>query len=439
MSLNLCAVSMRFQGANSAALANATVHCYLSGAAADPDQAVVVPQLITATTNANGECTVNLWPNARGLTGSRYTIMAGGTPPTAPVVTVHAVVPDLYSADLHDCLVSATGNSPTTGPVRSVNGLAPDASGDVQVQGTTAERDSATGVGIAGRPEASMARLGSRWRDLAGTTGYPEHACTGLSWRPTSARRDAAEPALETLLPLQAMWLADDLMQADGSAVVSWVDRIGGLVFSQTDSAKRPLYYRSTDARCINGRPVVTADGVDDLLHCSLNSLWPTARGSVFAVLRDNPSNTATHAVLLSSGINTAVNAWVYLGHTNAAVDPAYMTSQRNDDTEDRVTFGTVVAGSPQLVEWASTGGAYSLRLGNVPRPVTVVSGANKGDWFADTAGRSGATLFSRKTNGETRFWRGDLAALFVCARPLSDSERSRLTAWVRSRYALNL
>jgi hypothetical protein len=305
--------------------------------------------------------------------------------------------------------------------------------------GVSAALDSPTGVGAAGRPEASAARLGTRWRDLSGATGYPEHACNGLSWRPTSARRDADEPALETLLPLQALWLADDIMQTDATPVVSWVDRIDGLAFSQTDAAKQPTHYRTTAARTINGRPVVTPDGIDNLLHCTRNDLWATARGSVFAVLRDNPSNTATHAALLSSAINTAVNSWVYLGHDNAASNPAYLISQRNEDGEDRITFGTVVSATPQLVEWASNGGSYSVRLNNVLRTPTVVSGANGGDWFADAASRSGATLFSRKTNGETRFWRGDLAALFVCSRPLTDSERARLSAWVRSRYAINV
>jgi hypothetical protein len=291
------------------------------------------------------------------------------------------------------------------------------------------------------RPEASISLVGSVWQSSSDTPD-PEVECNGLSWvpRPVSANSRASEEmSLERMLPLQALWVADDIVQTDGSQVAAWVDRIAGNAFVQATAGQRPLVYRTTAARLIGGRPVVTADGTDDLLHCTLNDMWPTSRGCVFAVLRDNPAGTATHAVLLSSQINTAVNTWLYFGHDNAVSTPGYVISQRNNDSEDRVTFASVVANTPQLVEWNSSGIAYSMRLNNTTLTPTVTNGANVGDWFADCTGRAGSTLFARKTNSETRFWRGDLAMLGICSRPLTPTERQARNNWIKAQYGISL
>lgn len=77
------------------------------------------------------------------------------------------------------------------------------------------------------RPEASAALVGTVWQSSADTTD-PEVECNGLSWvtRPVAATARASEEmSLERMLPLQALWVADDIAQADGSQVAGWVDR----------------------------------------------------------------------------------------------------------------------------------------------------------------------------------------------------------------------
>jgi len=59
----------------------------------------VVPQLITGTTNENGQVTLALWPNQLGSTESMYVVKI--FPPNGKSLTVNAVIPNVASTELH--------------------------------------------------------------------------------------------------------------------------------------------------------------------------------------------------------------------------------------------------------------------------------------------------------------------------------------------------
>mgnify|MGYP000974597339 CR=1 FL=1 len=80
MSLITRLVRVNLDAADGAVIAGVTVEATLT--VAEIDGLMVVPTSITALTDVNGSCLLNLWPNERGVNGSQYRIKArqpGGT------------------------------------------------------------------------------------------------------------------------------------------------------------------------------------------------------------------------------------------------------------------------------------------------------------------------------------------------------------------------
>lgn len=72
MALTTITVTVRVTGQGATPVAGAVVSALLDRRDVDQDEGYVIPELQEATTDALGVATLDLWPNARGSTGSRY-------------------------------------------------------------------------------------------------------------------------------------------------------------------------------------------------------------------------------------------------------------------------------------------------------------------------------------------------------------------------------
>ncbi|WP_458763659.1 hypothetical protein [Cupriavidus basilensis] len=91
-----CAVSVKLYDQNALAVPGATITAQLDRY--EVHDGFVVPQMVEATTDAFGECTLDLWPNALGSQASSYKIKV--QPTDAKGYSTVAVVPDAPTADL---------------------------------------------------------------------------------------------------------------------------------------------------------------------------------------------------------------------------------------------------------------------------------------------------------------------------------------------------
>lgn len=97
-------------------------------------------------------------------------------------------------------------------------------------------------------------------------------------------------------------------------------------------------------------------------------------------------------------------------------------------------------AGTPCLMEWASSGIAYAHRLNNATQTMTASAGSNTGDWFADTPLRNRFTLGAVAYNNSVISYNAMKVSLVMVAdAELSSGDRTALTAWVASYYGLTL
>jgi len=104
--------------ASSVPIENAIVSAILDQTDYDTtDAEYVVPTQITARTDAAGEATLNLWPNARGDKGSRYRIFAQKADGTV-VLDVWADVPDADGTNLDDIAVDVDCGTDSSGLTR---------------------------------------------------------------------------------------------------------------------------------------------------------------------------------------------------------------------------------------------------------------------------------------------------------------------------------
>jgi hypothetical protein len=238
----------------------------------------------------------------------------------------------------------------------------------------------------------------------------------------------------ELIIDAAAVWIADDIALADGASVSSWVDRIGGYDLAQATGAKQPTY-RTTG---IAGHPAVDFDQSDDMLVYTAASAVTTATsGHVFLVLRAVGVSGATRYVWSradnqSTLVDRIVGAYNDLGF--------YFAQWASFPTIDEVQATTTppVNGDDYLVEWASTGTAYDMRVNGTVQTLNIQQGSNNGDWFGDTPGRDHFVLGGLKHSGETGHTGADVAALIVVDGAISSDDRDNLYAWAE-RYGLSL
>lgn len=236
--------------------------------------------------------------------------------------------------------------------------------------------------------------------------------------------------APEAIINCVACWIADDIAQANGSAVTSWLDRVAGYSLAQGNSTFQPSYATST----INGQPGV--DFVDGDYLRYAGSLTSGFSGHVFVVADlDLVGSSTLRRVWYSCDEGSATTHM--LGGNIRAVANGIQAEQRNNDTlQTTSSDGSIVVNTPYLLEWSSDGAAYDFRIDNTPRTIT---GTNNGDWFGDTDNRDNFTIGARRTNAVSANLDGQVCMVIVVDGAISSGDRSALNAYVTSKWGITL
>jgi len=218
----------------------------------------------------------------------------------------------------------------------------------------------------------------------------------------------------------------------DGDAVSAWISREGdSRNFTQATGAKQPLYRASG----INGQPGVDFDGTDDLLYLASSFLSGTA-GTVVLVTRPQGAMGVNMRHL---GTWQDVPASPYFNVFGIRIDNTFLISQRNNDTTDTVTAGTAAADTNYCILYGSDGTAYKMRVNGVQQgSITVVAGANNGDWFDDSTNRQNTVIGAQKFGAtENSFVNGIISEILVYPVDLSAGALATLSAYINAKYGV--
>lgn len=223
---------------------------------------------------------------------------------------------------------------------------------------------------------------------------------------------------------------------ADGNVVAVWKDQSGnGYDISQTTNEKRPLLRLAANG--INGRAAVLFDGSNDIMVRTVaNWLSSDSAGTLAAVYR-LPTLVANSAILASADEAGSGNYIFFHPYRNVTTKTLYVR-QINADTEGLVRGGTDQAvNTTYLVVWRSSGTAYTIRENNGNEVLTVVGGANNGDWFADTANRDNFSIGAMKFNNtETFFTNALISEVILYNSNLTGADLTNLETYLNTRYA---
>lgn len=223
------------------------------------------------------------------------------------------------------------------------------------------------------------------------------------------------------------VWWAGDLALADTDPVASWVGRINGVTVAQGTSGNRPAF----DIDGVGGCPSVAFDGTTDFLR-HVGTLSTSLSGCVIAVIS---GAAASAQEVWASGDEASTTRYV---EGQLSSTPRAVISQRNNDTNDVVTATTTtISSAAHIVEWASSGTAYSLRVDNAVQSLTVSGGSNTGDWFGDTSARDNFTIGALVRTTTILYFGGRVAYLGVFDAPLADGDRGDLYAWLGAHYGI--
>jgi hypothetical protein len=225
---------------------------------------------------------------------------------------------------------------------------------------------------------------------------------------------------------------------ADGNVIAVWQDQSGnGYHTAQTDNTKRPLLKLAANG--INSRPTILFDGTNDILtNATANWLSSDSQGAVFAVLRMTTALKTDQVFLASTDQGTAALHIMAFYSLDVATTSEKIKSYQNDNgTVDKILGNTVmVAGTVYLLTMTSSGTAYAHRVNGANQTLTISSGANSGDWFADTANRDNFTIGAAKWTSEQHFLKGSIAELIVLSANVTGAALTAVESYLNTRYA---
>lgn len=224
-------------------------------------------------------------------------------------------------------------------------------------------------------------------------------------------------PVPASIRDLSGWWDASDaatITQAAG-VVSQWDDKSGGgFHVTQGTSAKRPL----TNVTTINGRNVVTFDGVDDIMTRSgPNQLVNATTGEWSAFMATRPTD-------LSTGTRTigALPTIAIFGRTS-------------------LTNFQAVAFDTTPTPFIDGPGAFTVTLGVARVHSSVRSPTTLETWADGVSNGPLATTGTPNTSPSailqvgTTLFVGDLAELIVYARALTTTERQQVESYLKAKW----
>lgn len=234
-------------------------------------------------------------------------------------------------------------------------------------------------------------------------------------------------------IPGLALWLdpsdLSTVLKSSPGLVSQWTNKAGGHAFAMESDLYKPSWMDNQ----VNGRPVVRFDGTRRLIHTG--TLTTAVSGSLIIVHRVTAPLPAANTMLLSSADTATTTYFIGFNGVLSSTIPNLNVWQTNNDTADKVRGSTnLVAAVPYVMSWSSDGAAYILRVNMVDQALTVVGGANTGDWFGDTPNRDNVVLGGLVRTSFTQGLIGDIAYVLLYDRALSRHEMETVEnhlAWI--------
>lgn len=234
-----------------------------------------------------------------------------------------------------------------------------------------------------------------------------------------------------------AHWTLDDGPQygepSNGDPISVWESKDGNRWnFTSANHTPAPTYLQSG----ANGRPGLTFDGVDDYLKCT-GWIPNDPYGTIVVVARHtNVANTQNYLASSDEGTSTSYFAVGSVFTTGKA-----RISQRNAaDTADSIDSTNGVGTSAvRILSFRSDGSAFAIRMDGVAESLTATSGANTGDWTADTTLRDNVSIGALVSSVITNFFAGTIYEILYFPRPLSDVELRKVERILASKYGITL
>lgn len=219
-----------------------------------------------------------------------------------------------------------------------------------------------------------------------------------------------------------ALWLDASQITGlvNGSPVTAWNDLSGaGNHLSQSTSAVQPKYRTNV----INGKPVVTFDGVNDYLRNTTFGALNAKTGATAFVVFKTDNTSANHIALCDSARN--VQAQVYAGSVYA-----YATAGNS---------GRFASSSLSFAIWNSV--YDGTQSDNASRLRLYYNGVQRALTFSGTVpsvlGSGAGYEVGRPYGSNLAYWDGDIAEVVVYARALSDTERQQVTSYLGGKYGI--
>lgn len=240
---------------------------------------------------------------------------------------------------------------------------------------------------------------------------------SALVWEAAPAGPPATVPGL-------LRWLvADDILQADNTAVASWRDRVSGAA-TQATSGLQPTLQTGE----VNGHAVVRFDGVDDWMTTPSTAL--NSDLTVISVCKFTTATSGRGPVGLDgAGGRVFIMRYDIPGGVNNAAFISYNS-----------TSGTVFDNQTPYTptNWNVITGARSANTAQVFVNGTS-SAATTGT--AGLVGRSGSFVIAvgRADTFNTSYLPGDIAEILVYDHALTSGERATVHSYVQNTYAITV
>ena len=173
-------------------------------------------------------------------------------------------------------------------------------------------------------------------------------------------------------------------------------------------------------------------DGVDDYIHRTVADWRNADQQGTIIVWFKCPADITDRALFASSDKATTVHYLNFLIRGTHKLGVA----QVNGDTMDGVAGGTDVDDDTwHMGALVSNGSAYRIFSDANEETLTVFSGTNKGDWFADTANRDNFAVGVLKRTSLVCYLTGNIGEVLIYSRALTQLEIQRNYLSTRWRY----
>jgi hypothetical protein len=258
-------------------------------------------------------------------------------------------------------------------------------------------------------------------RAKAVKSGMPDSAEAGASFTIATSTTSGG-PSLSGL----KMWLkADAGLTKNGNTVAQWADQAGnGANATQATVSRQPVFVTTA----INGKPAVQFDGADDFMEFTL----PVSGLSEMTIVVVNSSRTELDASMFGS-----YRSSIYWGdQRNTGVSALYLTPL---SPEMQFRFGGTTAYGKYLRP-TKLGAAWSVstavkQAGNERLFVNGTQVYSVTGQPATITGVPNLGNLGRGFNGVGYI--GQIAEVLVYNRALTDTERSELNTYLKSKYGL--